>query len=126
MELTMAVDIEALEGPTQKCFAYLRYLFPRYRSLNEELLNLTYNTFGVAKDLPAILGLKPFSEPDGIIKIDWDEALDNVLSILQHRDMVEEHELLREISIIADFVIGAYRCNLCTPHPYPIVIKWSA
>jgi hypothetical protein len=124
----MAVDIEARQGTKGEgnCVAYLRYLFPAYRWLNTALLNLTYNTRGAAKDLPAILGLKPFSEPDGIIEVDWDEALNNVLDLLLHRDMVADEELLREIAVVADFVVKSYRINLCTPDSDPVVIKWSA
>ena len=124
----MAVDIEAYQGAQGegRCIAYLRYLFPAYRWLNEELLNLTYNTCGAAKDLPAILGLKSLYQPEGIVEINWDEALENVLSLLLHRDMIADDELLREVVDIAEFVMKAYRLSLYNTGTEPVVIKWSA
>jgi hypothetical protein len=126
----MGVDIEAYQitkgGILASCWGYLRYLHPEYRHLNKELLNLTYNIRGSAKDLPALLGLEACSQPEGIVKINWDEALDNIIDLLVHRDMIGDEELHRNIAVIANFVVRAYQMNLCTPDADPIVIKWSA
>jgi hypothetical protein len=122
----MSVDIEAYyrdeNGNLASCVAYLHYSpSSYYRDINNHILNVSYNARGVAHDIPSLLGLPKFSEPEGITEVDWGEALDRALDLLVHRDMIEGEGLLYEIVLVVHFIMTAYKSSLIAD----VVVRWS-
>lgn len=121
----MSIMIDAVYASTMNAIsreAYLTHLtYSRqdFHQLNQDLLNLTYNICGVARDVPKMLGFDPMEEVT--LEVDWDDVMSNVTELLVHRDMIEKTDLLEEVLSLASFAIHAYRAHMRVP----VAIKCS-